>query len=259
MTKRAIAAVSFGTTVPKARESIAAVENRLACAFPEWDCFRCFTSGMVREKIFHEEKTAVHSPDSLLTYLKEQGYEEAVFQSLHMIPGQEFEKLKNCLAAHRESFSALSLGAPLLCGWRDCLSLIPILDRHLPTPGEGEALLLMGHGSEHWANAVYSLLQYCLDDSGRSRVVVATVEGYPDLEAACRRLERLNVRRVTLAPLMLVAGEHALSDMAGEGADSWRSILTAKGFEAAVSLKSLGTMAEIAEIFAEHALNARPL
>ena len=124
----------------------------------------------------------------------------------------------------------------------------------LPERAPDEAWVYMGHGTEHFANAVYSGLENQFRSLGAERVYVGTVEGFPALDYVRSRLRQRQVRRVTLAPLMVVAGDHAKNDLAGDGEDSWKSVLTRDGFEVQVDLRGLGEYAAVREHFAAHCL-----
>ncbi|MFR7952875.1 MAG: sirohydrochlorin cobaltochelatase [Ruminococcus sp.] len=101
------------------------------------------------------------------------------------------------------------------------------------------ALVLMGHGTEHYANTVYAALDYRFKDMGYENVIVATVEGYPEIDQALNQLEKSDAKKVVIAPFMIVAGDHAKNDMAGEEADSWKNVIGAKGYKVETVLKGL--------------------
>ena len=122
-----------------------------------------------------------------------------------------------------------------------------------------EALLLMGHGTEHHVNPVYAALDYMFKDLGYKNVHVGTVEAYPSLESALRLIRVSGVKEIRLAPFMVVAGDHAINDMAGEEEDSWKSRLEAEGYSVSCVMKGLGEYREIQNLYAEHAKNAKPL
>ena len=128
-----------------------------------------------------------------------------------------------------------------------------------PSLKETEALMFMGHGSSHYANTVYAALDYAFKHQGHPHVYVGTVEAYPDLDTVMEDLKREHIRRVTLAPLMLVAGDHARNDLAGDGPDSWKSILESHGFETSCVLKGLGEYPGIRKLYIRHAKEALPL
>ena len=154
-------------------------------------------------------------------------------------------------------FASLTFGAPLLTEVEDYHAAAKALLERLPERRADSAVVYMGHGTEHHANAVYALLGYVLHDLGRTDIHIGTVEGYPGFAEVCRRLEEQGgVRNVLLVPLMVVAGDHARNDLAGEDADSWRNLLTARGYSAACLLEGLGENPAVRSIFVAHARTA---
>lgn len=257
MSKKALAVISFGTTYPQARKAIGHIENDLCAALPEYDFYRAFTSGMVIRKIEREEGVKIPNPAELMQQLADAGYEEVLCQSLHVMPGLEYEKMLAQLAPYREKFQKLTVGKPMLFETGDYEHICERLLRDLPALAEDAAYVYMGHGTEHFANATYSQVENMFRFLGAERVFVGTVEGFPDLEYIRRRLKKHGVRKVTLAPFMIVAGDHAQNDLAGDEEDSWKSILEADGYEVTADLRGLGDMDAVRELFTQHALAAR--
>lgn len=253
--KKAILVVSFGTThLDTLGRTIAAVEQDLAGAFPERDFVRAFTSSMVRRRLREREGLCIDSPGEALERLMEKGYEDVVVQSTHVMNGEEWEKLVREAQPYVGRFSSLALGAPLLTEAGDYQAAAKALLRRLPEAEAGRAIVYMGHGTEHHANAVYALLEYILHDMGRRDIHIGTVEGYPGFQEVGRRLEEQgDVERVLLLPLMIVAGDHAKNDLAGEDADSWRTMLAQSGYKVECRLEGLGENPAVREIFVEHA------
>lgn len=259
MSKKALMVVSFGTTYPEARRAIENLEERLCGAFPGYDFYRAFTSRMVADKIEREEGVHIPSPAELLEQLAANGYEEVRCQSLHVIFGQEYEKLMEQLRPFCGRFARLLAGAPLLWDTQDYLRLTRALLGGMPRLAEDEAYVFMGHGTEHPANAAYALVENCFRYHGAERIYVGTVEGFPNLEYVLARLHRREVDRVHLAPLMIVAGDHAQNDLAGEGEDSWKSRLQSEGYDVEIHLTGLGELAAVGDIFTDHCRQAKPL
>lgn len=255
--KKALAVVSFGTTFPDARQAIERIEEALRAARPGYDFYRAFTSSIVRRRIEEAEGLHIPGPGELMELLAASGYEEICCQSLHVIPGLEYEKMCQELAPYRERFARFTVGEPLLADPEDCRVVCEGLLADLPKLSAEEAYVYMGHGTEHFANAVYSEMENQFRARGAERIYVGTVEGFPDLEYIRSRLKARNVRRVTLAPLMIVAGDHAKNDLAGDGEDSWRSVLTRDGCEVRLDLRGLGELAAVRARFAEHCQNGK--
>ena len=252
MGKKALMVVSFGTSMPQARRAIENIEKRLCAAFPDYDFFRAFTSGMVARKIEREEGVHIPSPEELIEQLADAGYEEVRCQSLHVIFGQEYEKLLAQLRPYCGRFARLLIGRPLLWDTEDYLRLTRALLAEMPRLAQDEAYVFMGHGTEHPANAAYALVENCFRYHRAERVYVGTVEGFPHLDYVLARLDAHEVTHVHLAPLMIVAGDHARNDLAGAEADSWDSLLRAEGFETEIFLKGMGEIDGIADLFVEH-------
>lgn len=255
MTKKALVVVSFGTTYPAARRAIEQIETRLREQFADYDFYRAFTSDMVRRKIEREEGLCIPNPSALLARLADEGYDEALCQSLHVIPGIEYEKLLRQLAPYQTRFAALRLGKPLLFGEADYRDLCAGLLETLPPLAADEAYVYMGHGTEHFANAAYSQVENMFRALGAERAYVGTVEGFPGLDYVRGRLQKQGVRRVTLAPLMIVAGDHAQNDLAGDE-DSWKTALEADGLSVSADLRGLGELDAVREIFLRHCKDA---
>lgn len=255
MGKKALAVVSFGTTYPAARRAIEALEYGLQQAFAAYDFYRAFTSDMVRRRIEREEGIHIPNPAELLARLADEGYDEVLCQSLHVIPGLEYEKLLRQIEPFRARFSVLRVGKPLLFGEADYRALCAGLRQKLPALAADEAYVYMGHGTEHFANAAYSQVETMFRSLGMERVYVGTVEGFPGLDYVRGRLKQHGVRRVTLAPLMIVAGDHAQNDLAGDE-DSWKTVLEAEGLSVSADLRGLGELDAVQEIFVRHCRNA---
>ncbi|MGE4549418.1 MAG: sirohydrochlorin cobaltochelatase [Intestinibacillus sp.] len=256
MGKKALMVVSFGTTYPEARKAIEKLEKRLQDAFPDHDFFRAFTSDMVRRKVEREEAIIVPNPAELLAQLADEGYEEVRCQSLHVIFGYEYEKLLAQLAPYQDRFKHFVMGKPLLWDTGDYLCLVRALLAEMPRLGEDEAFVFMGHGTEHPANAAYALVENVFRYAGAERVYVATVEGFPHLDYVLARLEKKQIARVYLAPLMIVAGDHAQNDLAGDEDDSWKSRLLHEGYEVETHLFGLGELDAVGALFENHCREA---
>lgn len=256
MSKKALMVVSFGTTYPDARRAIENLEERLCAAFPDYDFYRAFTSRMVARKIEKEEGVYIPSPAELLEQLAAGGYEEVRCQSLHVIFGQEYEKLMDQLRPFGGRFERLLAGEPLLWDTQDYLRLTAALLGQMPRLAEDEAYVFMGHGTEHPANAAYALVENCFRYHGAERVYVGTVEGFPHLDYVLARLNKCEVTNVHLAPLMIVAGDHAQNDLAGEEEDSWKSRLESEGYTVETHLTGLGELDAVGDIFIDHCRQA---
>jgi sirohydrochlorin cobaltochelatase len=206
---------------------------------------------MVRKKILEQENIRIHDLDSALETMKNQDVSEVYIQSLHVIPGEEFHKIVETSGKYRAAFDILKIGRSLLTEHADYSDTIRALKEKLPPLSPRHAVVLMGHGSEHPADASYSKLQSILNDKDLN-VLVGTVEGYPDLDTVISRLHARNITEVTLMPLMLVAGDHAQNDMAGDDDDSWKTILQKNNFTVHLYVHGLGENPAFQDIFAGH-------
>ncbi|WP_392486725.1 sirohydrochlorin cobaltochelatase [Haloimpatiens sp. FM7315] len=252
--KKAILVVSFGTSYEDTRKlTIEAVENKIKAAFSGYEVKRAFTSGIIRKILKKRDNIVVLDTKSSLESLKNEGFKEVIVQPLHIIPGIEYEKVQKEVEEFKEkgAFEKLVLGEPLLYKEEDYIKVIDALKKQMPPMKEGEAVVLMGHGSSHFSNASYALMQYMLEENGLYNVLIGTVEGYPTLDNVIRRLKNKNIKEVTLMPLMLVAGDHARNDMAGEEEDSWKSILEKEGFNCKAYVKGLGENKYIQDMYVE--------
>ena len=249
--KQAILAVSFGTTYPDTLEkTIAATEAALAEAYPGWPVYRAFTSGMILKKLRQRDGVEIDNVAQAMARLEREGYTQVAVQSTHVMHGEEYEKMLAQLEPYKLTME-IAVGAPLLHAQSDYEAVADALLSWLPLPGDGEALVLMGHGTAHFANSAYAQMEHVLQ-SRCPRIYIATVEGYPTLDSVAEQLQRQpEIRRLTLAPFMLVAGDHARNDMAG-GEDSWKETLEAKGYEVTCILQGLGECPAIQKLFVAH-------
>lgn len=248
--KTALLCASFGTTVPAARKSITAVEDALQREMPEADFFRAFTSKIVRRSLASRGET-VWGMEEALEYLTGGSYDRVVIQPTHFLYGLEYESLKAVAEEAKKHFPNLLLGAPLFSGTGDLQVLTRVLSEEFPGK-ERSALVFMGHGTPHFSNVVYPAMQAVFHMMGRGDVYVGTVEGWPEIGEICRQLRTGNVADVRIVPLMLVAGDHALGDMAGEEEDSWKSILAGEGYRVECVMQGLGELPRVQEIYRQH-------
>jgi sirohydrochlorin cobaltochelatase len=254
--EKGILVVSFGTSYPETRKlTIEATEKRIAEAFPDYEVRRAFTSHIII-KILKERGLMIDKPEEALAKMYEEGFSEVIVQPLHLMPGEEFhEKILKNVAPYEDAFEKIAVGRPLLSYTEDYHNVVDALDSQIPSLGSGEAVVFMGHGTHHPANAAYAMLQRVFDDHG-SGIYVGTVEGYPILDDVIPLLERDRIRKVTLMPLMLVAGDHASNDMAGDEEDSWKMILLDKGYEVDIYLHGMGENPAIQDLYVRNVKDA---
>lgn len=252
MMKKAILVISFGTSYPETRKkNIEACEQRLAAAYPDRDFFRAFTSSMIMAKLAKRDGEFIDNPEQALTRLYEQGYQDVAIQSLHVINGDEYEKIVTQIEAFRERFQRLVIGKPLITGYEDYQQLIAALQSQMPPLADDERVVFMGHGATHYAFSAYACLDHILSTMNIPAIVGA-VESYPEIDVVIERLKKENVRKVHLMPLMIVAGDHAINDMASDEEDSWNTLIQQAGIETQCWLQGLGENPQVQEQFVGH-------
>ena len=262
--KKAILVVSFGTTYADTRKATTdAVEAKIKAAFPEYDVRHAFTSRIIIKKLAERDGLVVDTEKQALEKLKAEGYKEIVIQPLHVEAGDEYSKLMRVVDKYEKSFDKVSVGRPILYytgqeGEKpdDYAIAIKALQDQLPKLGKNEAVGLMGHGGVNPSNTAYAALQLKLQDAGLKNVFVFTVEGYPTYENMVTALKANKIKKITLMPFMLVAGDHAQNDMAGDEKDSFKSQLTAAGFQVEAYIHGLGENKGIQDIYVQHVKDA---
>lgn len=253
--KKGMLVVSFGTSYADTRKvTLDAVQEMITDNFKEYEVRRAYTSNIITKKLKKRDNIIIDDPEEALKKMKEEGFTEVIVQPLHIIPGAEYTDLNDIVDkfAADKSFDKLVLGRPVLYRTEDYKLAIEAVKTQLPELNEGQAVVFMGHGTPHPANSSYALLQYLLEEEGMGNVYVGTVEGTPDLNNVIRRLKKDNIKEVTLMPFMVVAGDHANNDMAGDEDDSWKTILKSEGFKVNTYLHGLGENKGIQEIYMQH-------
>lgn len=241
--KKAILVVSFGSSYAEARDNcIHPIEIALSKTFPEYEVRRAFTSRKIM-KILRDQGIAIQSESEALQALCAEGYEKIIVVPTHILHGIEYELVKSAAPG-------LPVSEPLLETDDDLIWLAGLLEDIAAK--EGRPLLMMGHGTDHIADETYARLKKKLPDS----VYLACVEGAHRLEFLLPALQKLSEKKLSLMPLMLVAGDHARNDMAGKTEDSWKSILEKNGFEIQIRMQGLGAIEAVQQRFALKAKSA---
>lgn len=253
MGKQALMVVSFGTSYDVALPAIENIERICKEAYPDHDFYRAWTSGMIIRKLARTKNIIIHNPEEVMEHLAREGYEEVLCQPTHIINGVENDKMISMLMKFRDKIPSIKIGSPLFTEQKDYEKVCEIVMKELGAPlGEDEAFVLMGHGTDHHANSAYCQFENTLRNNGYENVYVGTVEGFPDIDYVIDRLKKKGVKKATLMPLMIVAGDHARNDLAGEEEDSWKSIMEKEGFETSIILKGLGEIDAIGDVLVEH-------
>lgn len=254
--KKGILVVSFGTSYEHTRKAnIEAVENKIDEAFEAYEVRRAFTSSRIIKKLKERDNISIDNPSEALSKMKEEGFEEVIIQPLHIIPGIEYEKIVSVFKEFKGEFEKIEIGTPILYSIDDYEEAVDALKSQLPDIYDGSAVVLMGHGTYHPSNACYSCLQLFLSDEGLN-VYVGTVEGYPEIEHIIPKLKNENIKEVILMPYMLVAGDHAINDMASDEEESWKSLLKKEGFIVNTYLHGLGENPNYQMIYVNHVREA---
>lgn len=250
--KKALLVVSFGTSYPDTCEkNIVACERELAASCPDRDLFRAFTSGMIIRKLKQRDGIEIDTPLQALQKLADLGYQDVAIQSLHIINGDEYEKIVREVQSMRPLFVRLALGAPLLSSHDDYVRLMQALRQQMPPLGANETVVFMGHGASHHAFAAYACLDHMMT-ARRFPARVGAVESYPEVDILIDSLRQQGVVGVHLMPLMLVAGDHAINDMASDEEDSWKTLFNAAGIPATPWLNGLGENPAVRAMFVTH-------
>lgn len=264
--RKAIVVVSFGTTFDEVRKScIQSVEDRVRDAFPAYDVRRAFTSKIVMKRLA-DRGVIVNDLERTLENLKDEGFKDIIIQSTHLTPGEEYDKkIIAVVNQYKSSFQSIVVGRPLLMfdgsnqTPNDFAIAAKALEKQLPKLKVGEEIVFMGHGSPNQHNPAYQKLQ---DEFNLAKlpITIGVVEetDHPNLQDAVSRLAaKKSVKSITLMPLMLVAGDHANNDMAGDEADSWKNTLRAKGYQINVPyLHGLGENVAVQDIYVQHIKDA---
>lgn len=255
--KKAILVVSFGTSYNSTREkTIDVIESEIADAFPDYQVYRAWTSKMIMAKIKKRDGIKINNVKEAMEQMHRDQVTDVIVQPTHVINGIENDLMKEDALSYREHFASISFGTPLLTSEKDSWSMIEAIHEEFSDLAEDEDLVLMGHGTAHYANSIYAALDYSFKDKGYDNIHLGTVEAYPSMETLLKTVTRRNPRKVFLAPFMIVAGDHALNDMAGDDPDSWSCQFRQKGFEVECCLKGLGEYPAVRKLLIRHIQDA---
>lgn len=256
-TKKAILAVSFGTSYHSTREkTIDVIENRIKEAFPDHKIYRAWTSKMIMAKLLKRDGIKIPNVREAMEQMREDGITDVIIQPTHVINGIENDLMKEDALSYRDDFHSISFGDPLLTSEQDSLDMIEAICKEFPDLQEQDALVLMGHGTTHYANSIYAALDYTFKDKGHPNIFLGTVEAYPSMETLLRMVNERHPRKVILAPFMIVAGDHARNDMAGDDPESWRCQFESYGFQVSCVMKGLGEYPAVQDLFIRHVQDA---
>lgn len=249
---------SFGTSYQDTRcRTIGAIEEDLEQAFPEYSVRRGFTSRMIINRVKTRDQIVIDSLEEALRRAADNGVKRLIVQPTHMMDGFEYTALADKVAEYSRFFEAAAVGKPLLSSEEDFQAVIQALTEETEEYDDGEtAFCFMGHGTEAQANQVYRKLQEMFLAAGQENYFIGTVEAEPALEEVLAQVKKGSYKRAVLQPLMIVAGDHANNDMAGEEEGSWKQAFEEAGYEVSCILRGLGELEKIRRIFIKHAREA---
>ena len=286
--KAAIILASFGTTVPSAVASIINIRQKVQAAFPEVPVRVTFTSNIIR-KVWKKRRAEAQKwldqgiPPEILyvkniisTFgdLREEGYRDIVVQPTHMFFMEQSHDLAQYVEAMRSirtikerwrPFNKIALGRPALGTIGNRYEYRQDIEKALKTLAPDVALarinnavlVYMAHGNAHWSVGIYGEAAKMMRELYPDVITYfGAVEGYPGIEDVSHDLKQAESNKIILKPFMIVAGDHAVNDMAGDDDDSWKTILTRQGISVIPVLKGLGSNDEFAQLFVEHIKDA---
>ena len=217
--------VSFGTSYNDSRRlTIGAIENAMEEAFPDYSVRRGFTSQIIIDHVKRRDDVTIDNVGEALNRAIDNGVKNLVVQPTHLMNGLEYADLSNELAEYADAFENVVLGEPLLTSDEDFKAVAKAITDATKEYDDGEtAICFMGHGTEAESNQVYAKMQQVLSDEGFENYYVGTVEAEPSLEDVLKAVGEKEYKKVVLEPLMVVAGDHANNDMAGDEDGSWKT------------------------------------
>ncbi len=251
--KTGILLVAFGSSEESAQVSFENIDRKVNQDFPGIPVQWAYTSHVIRKKLAAQGKL-LDSPEIALARMLDEGFTHVAVQSLHTISGTEFHDLQRTVAgfARMGGFEQVALGNPLLATQEDLARTVEVILATVPKQRKPEeAVVLMGHGTHHPANAFYAALMFQLQLRDPN-IFIGTVEAFPDAAVILELLTAKGIKTAYLMPFMSVAGDHAKNDMAGDDQDSWKSIFTSAGISCIAILKGTAEFDEFVDIWVEH-------
>lgn len=247
--------VSFGTSYNDSRRlTIGAIEAAMEIAFPDWSVRRGFTSQIIIDHVKSRDNVSIDNVEEALKRAMDNNVTRLAIQPTHLLDGLEYNELVEEAGTYADAFQGLAIGKPLLTSDRDFQTVAAAIIKATKNYDDGEtAICFMGHGTTAASNRVYTKLQQVLKDQGADHYYVGTVEAAPTVEDVLNSVKSGEYSRVVLMPLMIVAGDHANNDMAGDEEDSWKSVFDAAGYEVVCLVQGLGELEEIQQLLVEHA------
>lgn len=251
--KKAILLVSFGTSFNETREkNIDSIEKEVRNLYPDYSIYSAWTSKMIINKVAKRDAVKINTVTEAMKEIVHDGVLELTVQPTHIINGLENDFMTADVMEFKDHFQRLSFGSPLLTNIEDVRSIVDVLAQAYPLKDKTRALVLMGHGSTHHSNFSYAALEYTFKEMGYDNVFVGTIEAYPDIDVVLKSVNSYRPSEIILIPFMLVAGDHAVNDMAGDEDDSWKNIFESAGYPVTCSVKGLGEYRGIRDLYIKH-------
>ena len=268
--------VSFGTSFNDSRaEDIGGVEKALQAAYPDWSVRRAFTAQIIINHVQARDDEKIDNVDQALERAVSNGVKNLIIQPTHLMHGAEYDELKEAVDGYKDKFESVTIAEPLLGevgsdttvfnedkqAVAEAITAQAVKSANYDSldaaAEDGTAFVFMGHGTSHTAKVTYSQMQTQMDTLGYKNVFIGTVEGEPE-ETACENVieavKAAGYKKVILRPLMVVAGDHANNDMAGEDEDSWKSQFEASGAfdEIDTQIEGLGRIDAVEQLYVQH-------
>lgn len=252
--EKEILVISFGTSYNDSRRlTIGAIEDAIEAAFPDYSVRRGFTSNIIIDHVQQRDGILIDDVHAALERAVDNGVKTLIVQPTHLMDGLEYHDLTAEVAQYADAFEHVAIGEPLLSSEDDFDRVITAITDWTADYDDGEtAIVFMGHGTEADSNGVYTKMQEMLTDAGKTHYFIGTVEAEPSLDDVLAAVKAGNYKRVVLEPLMVVAGDHANNDMAGDEADSWKTVFANEGYEVECLLRGLGENEDIRTLYTEH-------
>ena len=256
-TDKAILVVSFGTSYEASRKAtIEKIEQDIRNAFQDHRIYRAWTSKFIISILKKRDNYTVPTVKEALEQMITDGIREVVVQPTHILDGIENNIMKEEVLSYKESFDKIAFGTPLLADLKDESQAINAVTTEFSDLKETEALVFMGHGTTHQVNTAYAGLDQKFKESAHANVFIGTVEVDPTIHDLVKEVTSFQPSKIYVTPFMIVAGDHAHNDMAGDFPDSWVCQFENAGFEVCPIIKGLGEYPGIRRMYVEHAQKA---
>ena len=268
--------VSFGTSFNDSRaQDIKGIEDALQEAYPDWSVRRAFTAQIIINHVQARDDEHIDNMQQALDRAVANGVKNLVVQPTHLMHGAEYDEMTAAIEEYKDKFESVAIAEPMLGEvGEDATAInedkeavakaitdeavkIADYDSMEAAAEDGTAFVFMGHGTSHTANVTYDQMQTQMENLGFTNAFIGTVEGEPEdtaCDAVIAKVKDAGFKKVILRPLMVVAGDHANNDMAGDDDDSWKSMFEASGEFDSVDcqIEGLGRIDAVEQLYVEH-------